>query len=86
MIPEEFGEMSSLQKLDIRGNPIPTLPEPLLRDTSLNRLYTHGCPVHDTLKQQGGYAVFNERKIRRIKARGWPPVPDPGKLKGWGED
>ena len=27
MIPEEFGEMSSLQKLDMRGNPIPTLPE-----------------------------------------------------------
>jgi len=84
-IHQDIGLMRSIEKLDVRGNLITTIPSALLTDTMLDRLYTHDCPVHAVLKQQVGYAAFHERKVERIKRQGWPPAPNPNRLKGWGE-
>eukprot|EP00960_Hanusia_phi_P045046 756999-Hanusia_phi.AAC.2 len=98
-IPDQLGQLKLLEQLDASHNRLFEIPPSLKNCVSLVYLNVGENlievrmsfrrmqdMVHNALKQQGGYAIFNERKIRRIKARGWPPNPDPGKLKGWGED
>ena len=82
----QLGGCIQLRKLDVRANDISEVPETIFLDTSLDRIFTHDCPVHAVLKQQRAYDIFQERKLRRIKARGWPPEIHPNRLKGWGDN
>ena len=78
----------------LRIAPAPAQTQPALlalcastsSDTALDRIFTHDCPVHAVLKQQRAYDIFQERKLKRIKARGWPPEIHPNRLKGWGDN